>query len=110
MIATTPYEIEIVRRVQRGELCARVLDGGDLCGRPIHPEHRGEKLCRWHWEAANDKPHADDDDPFEKVNGQKVCVRCHKRPVAFRVTRLCGNCQKVTHRQHVVSDRRRETK
>ena len=109
MIATTPFELEIVRRVQGGELCARVLDGGDLCGRAIDKSH-GLDLCRWHSEDEKGLPHHGDDDPFEKVNGQKVCVRCRKRPVAYRASRLCYGCQKVTHRQHVVSDRRRETK
>ena len=108
MIPTTPYELEIVRRVQSGELCPTVLDHGDLCGREIHKGH-GLGLCQWHSEDLLGLPHHGDDDPFEKVNGQKVCVRCRKRPVAYRHTRMCGNCQKVTRRQHIVESGRRRT-
>ena len=108
MIPTTPYESEIMRRVQAGELCARVLCHGDFCGREIDKRH-GLDLCTWHSEVELGLPHSGDAADGEPSIGPKTCTRCHKRPVAFKVTRLCGNCQKVTKRQHLVSNRRRET-
>jgi len=102
----TEYESDLSRRCQSGELCAKVLDHGDFCGREIDKAH-GLDLCRWHSEEYLGLPHHGDDDPVEQVNGQKVCVRCQKRPVAYRVSRLCGNCQKVMHRQHVVESGKR---
>ena len=108
MIPTTPFELEIVRRVQAGELCPSVLAHGDFCGREIHKGH-GIGLCRWCSEDRLGLPHHGDDDPFDQVDGQKVCVRCHKRPVAFRVSRLCGPCQKVMHRQHIVESGKRRS-
>lgn len=106
MIATTPYELEIVHRVQSGELCARVLDHGDFCGREIDRSH-GLDLCTWHSEEELGLPHKGDDSEAIPKN---VCTRCQKRPVAFRQTRLCGNCQKTTRRVHLVANLRRETK
>ena len=99
MIATTPYELEIVRRVQAGELCPSVLKHGDLCGRAIDAS-KGDGLCSYHSEDELGLQHAGDTE--EKVPPSNVCTRCQKRPVAFRVTRLCGNCHKVMHRQHTV--------
>ncbi len=99
MIAPTPFEQAISRRCQSGELCARVLDHGDFCGREIDNDH-GLGLCQWHSEDELGLPHVGD--PDDVATPKNVCGRCQKRPVAFRVTRLCGNCHKVMHRQHTV--------
>lgn len=104
MIPTTTYEADLSRRCQSGELCARVLDHGDFCGRAIDKAH-GLGLCLWHSEEVAKKPHADDDD--ESPSAKNVCSRCRKRPVAYRVSRLCGNCHKVMHRQNVVESGKR---
>ena len=45
MIATTPFEHEIIARVKAGELCPRVLAHGDYCGREIDHGHELD-LCR----------------------------------------------------------------
>jgi len=110
VIATTPFELEIVRRVQAGELCPTVLDHGDFCGREID-QSKGEGICLWHWEEKHDKPHSGEaGESTEHDPHGKNCTRCGKRPVAYRHSRLCGNCQKVTRRSHLVANLRRETK
>lgn len=110
MIATTPFELEIVRRVQAGELCARVLDHGDYCGRDLDETHR-VGMCLWHSEEFLNLPHTGEaGESTEHDPHGKNCTRCGKRPVAYRHSRLCGNCQKVTRRSHLVANLRRETK
>ena len=104
MIPTTTYEADLSRRCQSGELCARVLDHGDFCGREIDKAH-GLELCTWHSEEFKGLPHRDDD--LEPPTEKNVCSRCRKRPVAYRVSRLCGNCHKVMHRQNVVESGKR---
>ena len=104
----TPFEAEIASACKAGKLCPQPLAHGSPCGRAIDPSH-DLGLCQWHSEDLLGLPHHGDDDPFEKVNGQKVCTRCQKRPVAYRVTRLCGNCQKVTKRQHIVESGKRRS-
>ena len=105
-IHETKYEQKIAAGISSGHLCPKRLDSGDPCGRRIDASH-GLGLCRWHSEDELGLQHAGDTE--EKVPPSNVCTRCHKRPVAFRVSRLCGNCQKVTKRQHLVSNHRRET-
>ena len=86
------------------DLCPKPLRHGVPCGREIDLDH-GLGLCLWHSEEVAKKPHADDDDvPCPNRN---FCTRCNKRPVAYRVSRLCGNCHKVMHRQNVVESGKR---
>ena len=99
MIPTTPFEHEVLRRVQAGELCATVLAHGDLCGREIHKGH-GVGLCEWHSEELLHLPHRGEGESAELLESEgKNCIRCKRRPRAFRATKLCGNCHKVTMRQ-----------
>lgn len=86
------------------DLCPKPLRHGVPCGREIDLDH-DLGLCTWHSEEAKGKPHADDDD--ESPSAKNVCSRCRKRPVAYRVSRLCGNCHKVMHRQNVVESGKR---
>lgn len=90
VVSTTPYELWIARHVQAGELCPTVLDHGDFCGREIDT-NRGCGLCVWHTDVELGVRHLEDG-----VESPNTCIRCGKKPVSFRVTRLCGNCQKVT--------------
>lgn len=106
MIPTTPFELEIVRRVQAGELCPTVLDHGDLCGREIHKGH-GVGLCQWHSEELLGLKHAGEDP--EPPSRRNVCTRCQKYEVAYKASRMCRNCHKVMHRQHIVESGRRRT-
>ena len=95
MIATTPYEMEIIARVKSGELCPRVLAHGDLCGRDIDHGHELD-LCRWHSEEVKGLPHHGE----ESEAGGKHCIRCHHRPWTNAAKRLCRQCQKVTHQRN----------
>lgn len=104
--ALIPFDEAIAAGISSGHLCPKPLDSGDPCGRKIDKAH-GLDLCRWHSEDELGIAHQGEHE--EKAPPKNVCTRCHKRPVAFRVSRLCGNCQKTMHRQHLVSNHRRET-
>lgn len=94
MIPTTPFEIEILRRVQAGELCPTVLAHGDLCGRELYETHR-VGMCRWHSEEFLCLPHHGDGDD----ENSKACTRCKRRAYAYRASLLCATCQRAVDRE-----------
>jgi hypothetical protein len=102
MIATTPFEEEIVRRVQAGELCPSVLDHGDFCGRDIHDGYR-LGLCEWHAEEILGIQHKSDDDanPPERVMCS-VCGVMRVRNRGWFEQKVCQLCRpKGTRRPKV---------
>ena len=98
MIATTPFEAEILRRCQAGELCARVLLHGDFCGREIDRKH-GLGLCTWHSEEEKGLPHHGEVADEDWQASKSICRRCKQRPPARGHYGVCRPCARENQRK-----------